>query len=130
MPKPSKTVLLPKQKTLLCAMGEQIKLARLRRNLSVEQLAERAGIAYTTLFRLEHGDGGAAISTLLKTLFALGLEQDILLLAKDDLMGYRMQDLGLLTKKRARAIKAKGKCYRQKRQFVDCEISKQARRYR
>jgi hypothetical protein len=68
--------------------------------LPVEQLAQRAGIARTTLIRLEHGDGGAAISTLAKTLFALGLEQDLLLIAKDDLMGYRMQDAGLLVKKR------------------------------
>jgi transcriptional regulator with XRE-family HTH domain len=107
MPKPSKTILLPKQEALLLTLGEQIKLARLRRNLTVKQLAERAGIASTTLFRLEHGDGGAAIATLAKTLFALGLEQDILLLAKDDLMGYRMQDAGLLMRKRARSKNAK-----------------------
>jgi len=107
MPRLSKMVLLPKQEMLLRAMGEQIKLARLRRNLPVEQLAQRAGIARTTLIRLEHGDGGAAISTLAKTLFALGLEQDLLLIAKDDLMGYRMQDAGLLVKKRARSKDAK-----------------------
>jgi len=107
MPKPSKTILLPKQEMILHTLGEQIKLARLRRNLSVEQLAERAGIAHTTVIRLEHGDGGTAVSTLAKTLFALGLEQDILLIAKDDLMGYRIQDAGLLVKKRARRRNAK-----------------------
>jgi len=107
MPRLSKMILLPKQEMLLRAMGEQIKLARLRRSLPVEQLAQRAGIARTTLIRLEHGDGGAAISTLAKTLFALGLEQDLLLIAKDDLMGYRMQDAGLLVKKRARSKDAK-----------------------
>jgi len=107
MPRLSKIILLPKQERLLRTLGEQIKLARLRRNLPVEQLAQRAGIARTTLIRLEHGDGGAAISTLAKTLFALGLEQDILLIAKDDLMGYRMQDAGLLVKKRARNKNAK-----------------------
>ena len=107
MPRWSKIVLLPKQERFLHTLGEQIKLARLRRNLPVEQLAQRAGIARTTLIRLEHGDGGAAISTLAKTLFALGLEQDILLIAKDDLTGYRMQDAGLLVKKRARSKNAK-----------------------
>jgi len=107
MPRLSKMILLPKQEMLLRSMGEQIKLARLRRNLPVEQLAQRAGIARTTLIRLEHGDGGAAISTLAKTLFALGLEQDLLLIAKDDLMGYRMQDARLLVKKRARSRDAK-----------------------
>ena len=107
MAKRGKTVLLPKRERLLRALGEQVKLARLRRDLSAEQLAERAGIARTTLLRLEHGDGGVALSTLVKTLFVLGLEQDILLVAKDDLMGYRLQDLGLLVGKRASKKNAK-----------------------
>jgi len=107
MAKQGKTVLLPKRERLLKALGEQVKLARLRRDLSAEQLAERAGIARTTLLRLEHGDGGVALSTLVKTLFVLGLEQDILLVAKDDLMGYRLQDLGLLVGKRASKKNAK-----------------------
>ncbi|MCL2260256.1 MAG: helix-turn-helix domain-containing protein [Fibromonadales bacterium] len=107
MAKQGKTVLLPKRERLLRALGEQVKLARLRRDLSAEQLAERAGIARTTLLRLEHGDGGVALSTLVKTLFVLGLEQDILLVAKDDLMGYRLQDLGLLVGKRASKKNAK-----------------------
>jgi len=107
MSKQGKTVLLPKRERLLVVLGEQVKLARLRRDLSVEQLAERAGIARTTLLRLERGDGGVALSTLVKALFVLGLEQDILLVAKDDLMGYRMQDLGLLVGKRATRKNAK-----------------------
>ena len=107
MAKQGKTVLLPKREKLLRVLGEQMKLARLRRDLSAEQLAERAGIARTTLLRLEHGDGGVALSTLVKTLFVLGLEQDILLVAKDDLMGYRLQDLGLLVGKRASKKNAK-----------------------
>ncbi|MCL2208347.1 MAG: helix-turn-helix domain-containing protein [Fibromonadales bacterium] len=107
MAKQGKTVLLPKREKLLRVLGEQMKLARLRRDLSAEQLAERAGIARTTLLRLEHGDGGVALSTLVKTLFVLGLEHDILLVAKDDLMGYRMQDLGLLVGKRAKRKNAK-----------------------
>lgn len=76
-------------------------MARLRRDLSAAQVAERAGVARTTLIRLENGDGGVSLACLLKVLFALGLDQDILAVAKDDQMGRRLQDLGLVVKARA-----------------------------
>ena len=61
-------------------VGEQIKLARLRRNLSM-----------------------VAIGIYLRVLYALQLDDDILLLAKEDAMGKALQDLSL--KKRERASK-------------------------
>ncbi len=99
--KQPKTPLLPSQERMLQALGENLRLARLRRDLSAEQVAERAGIARTTLIRLEQGDGGASLATLLKVLFALGLDKDLLEVAKDDKMGRRLQDMGLLVKGRA-----------------------------
>ena len=93
--------MLPSQVRSMQTLGENLRLARLRRDLSAEQVAERAGIARTTLIRLEKGDGGACLANLLKVLFALGLEKDLLLVAKDDLMGRRLQDIGLLVKRRA-----------------------------
>lgn len=99
--KQPKTPLLPSQERLLVSLGENLRLARLRRDLSAEQVAERAGIARTTLVRLEQGDGGGSLANVLKVLFALGLEKDLLQVGKDDLMGRRLQDLGLLVKTRA-----------------------------
>jgi transcriptional regulator with XRE-family HTH domain len=101
MPRNGQFGLLPSQERLLKALGEQVKLARLRRDLSAQQVAERAGISRSTLSRLEAGDSGVELATLVKALFVLRLEKDILLVAKDDLMGYRLQDAGLLVKKRA-----------------------------
>lgn len=43
--KGTKTVLLPRLTKILAEMGENIKLARLWRKLTAEQIAERAGIA-------------------------------------------------------------------------------------
>jgi hypothetical protein len=40
-----KTVLLPKQQRILRELGENIKLARLRRKLSADQVSTRANIA-------------------------------------------------------------------------------------
>ena len=51
-----KRQLLPSYSRMLESMGEQIKLARLRRDLSSEQVAERAGIARGTLIKVEKGD--------------------------------------------------------------------------
>ena len=86
---------------MLGTLGEQIKLARLRRDLSSEQVAERAGIARGTLIKVERGDEGVAIGTYFRVLIALGLAQDILLLAKDDELGRKLQDAKLAVKERA-----------------------------
>lgn len=40
----TKTVLLPRQQRLLAALGENIRMARLRRNFSADIVARRAGI--------------------------------------------------------------------------------------
>lgn len=82
-------------------MGEQIKLARLRRKLSTEQIAERANISRSTLWAVEKGNPGVAMGTYLQVLFVLGLEKDFLLLAQDDGLGRKLQDANLLAKKRA-----------------------------
>lgn len=96
------TTVLPKTQGYLTQMGEQIRLARLRRNLSVELVAERAGISRTTLWSVEKGTPSVAIGTYAAVLHALnGLDKDLLLVAKDDELGRKLQDLGLQTKKRA-----------------------------
>lgn len=96
-----KTVLLPKQERTLNRLGENIKLARLRRNFTAEQVAERAGIARSTLVKVEKGDAGTSIGIYLKVLFVLGLDQDLVKVAEDDLLGRKLQDAKLVTKERA-----------------------------
>ncbi len=94
--------ILPKTEAILQTMGEQIKLARLRRNLSVELVAERAGISRATLWKVEGGNPSVAIGIYAAVLHALNnMDQDFLLIAKDDAMGRKMQDLNLITRKRA-----------------------------
>ena len=99
--KRQKTPLLPSQVRLLHEVGENLRLARLRRDLSAAQVAERAGIARLTLTKLEQGDGGSSLANLLKVLFALSLENDLQAVAKDDPMGRRLQDLELGVQRRA-----------------------------
>jgi len=92
----------PKQKKLLVALGERLRLARLRRKLSVELTCERAGIARMTLYRAEAGSPAVALGTLLRILSVLGLESDFDLLARDDKVGRLLQDLELPPRRRVR----------------------------
>ena len=100
---PKKTVdILPATQDILSSMGEQIKLARLRRNLSVELVAERADISRATLWKVEKGDKTVAIGIYAAVLHALnGMDKDLALIAKDDEFGRKLQDLELITRKRA-----------------------------
>lgn len=82
-------------------VGEQIKLARLRRNLSVAQVAERATCSPLTVTRIEKGTPTVAIGIYLRVLYALQLEDDILLIAQQDALGRQLQDLALTNRKRA-----------------------------
>jgi transcriptional regulator with XRE-family HTH domain len=51
-----------------------LRAARLRRLLTQAQLAERAGVAVSTLSRLEQGHGPAELATVLRLAEALGVE--------------------------------------------------------
>lgn len=97
---------MPDTQKVLETMGEQIKLARLRRNLSAELVAERAGISRATLWSVEKGAPTVAIGTYAAVLHTLGgLDKDFALIAKEDEFGRRLQDLNLTTPKRARRSK-------------------------
>ena len=82
-------------------VGEQIRLARLRRNLSIAQVAERATCSPVTINRVEKGAPTVAIGIYLRVLYALPLDDDILLLAQKDDMGRALQDLALKHRERA-----------------------------
>ena len=96
-----KIVILPKTKRILTEMGENIKLARLRRKLSSEQVAERANISRPTLLAIEKGSPAVSIGSYLLVLQVLGLEKDFLLVAKDDELGRKLQDAKISTSERA-----------------------------
>ena len=96
------TVVLPQTQEILNQLGEQIRLARLRRHLSAELVAERAGISRMTLSNIEKGSPSVAIGSYAAVLHALnGMDKDLLLVAKDDELGRKLQDLELPTRRRA-----------------------------
>ena len=94
-----------KQKNILSTLGENIKLARLRRKLSIRSMAERAGIATSTLGNIENGSSSVSLGSYLQVLSVLRLEDDLLLIADKDPLGRQIQDAGLVVKKRAPKMK-------------------------
>lgn len=82
-------------------MGEQIKLARLRRNLSIAQVAERATCSPLTISRVEKGSPTVSIGIYARVLYALQLDDDLMLIAKEDTLGRILQDLNLKQRQRA-----------------------------
>jgi len=102
MTKFSKSNWLPSQLAAnLAVVGEQIRLARLRRDLSLEQVAERAQCSRLTVAKLEKGMPTVSVGVLVRVLYALQLGDDILLLARDDKLGHVIQDIEIKNKKRA-----------------------------
>lgn len=105
--KTKKAVVLPKTEDILRQLGDQIRLARLRRDLSVNLVCERAYISRATLWKVENGDPSVAIGIYAAVLHALdNMDKDLLLVAKDDKVGKTLQDLKIDVRKRAsRSVK-------------------------
>ena len=90
-----KTIISPALEEILKAVGENIKLARLRRKITTTMLAERADISRVTLRKAENGESGVTMGVYANVLFCRGLEKDLLRVAGDDPLGRRLQDAEL-----------------------------------
>lgn len=97
--KSKKNILLPKFQKILEKLGENIKLARKRRKLTMIQVSERAGIDRVTLYHIEKGNSSVSLGAYFNVLRVLGLHEDFLKLAADDDLGRKLQDLELIQKK-------------------------------
>ena len=82
-----KQIIFPKYHQVLEQMGEQIKLARKRRKLTTLQMSERADISRSTLHLIELGNSSVAMGAYFNVLRVLGLQDDFLKLAADDILG-------------------------------------------
>lgn len=85
----------------LISLGQRLRDARLRRRFSMETVCVRADISRPTLYKVENGDPSVAMGIYVQILRVLGLVEDLGLLAKEDLLGRRLQDEALPHRKRA-----------------------------
>ena len=84
------------------ALGERLRLARVRRGMTQVQLAARARSHRVTIARLERGETTVSLNVLLRVLDVLALLDEIDLVAKDDLMGQAVIEDRYLNPRRAK----------------------------
>lgn len=106
-----KRVIFPSVQRILTDLGENIRYARLRRKFSAALIAQRAGISRTTLQAIERGEASVTFGAYVNVLFCLGLEKDLKVIAHDDDLGRKLQDVGLPIKARSPKLKAKKKTH-------------------
>ena len=88
-------VLFPKADKALKALGENLRLARRRRKITAQMMAERANMSLMTLRSIERGSPRVAMSHYMAVIFCLGFESDIARVAADDALGRDLQDAEL-----------------------------------
>ena len=93
--------LYPSSKRQLQALGERLRMARLRRTFSAETVCARADISRPTLTKIEKGDASVTMGSYLQVLRVLEMEQDLMTVAADDVVGRRLQDAGMARRARA-----------------------------
>lgn len=96
-----KTKLHASASTQLEALGQRLKDARLRRRFSMETVCSGADLSRPTLYKIEKGNPSVAMGAYINVLRILGLVADLSLVAAEDVLGRRLQDESLPSRKRA-----------------------------
>ena len=95
-----KVILYPQVQKKLEDFGHRIKLARLRRKLTIEMVAERAKISRFSVREVEKGSPSVAIGIYVNVLMAIGVVKELDNFLADDPLGRMLQDDELLKYKR------------------------------
>ncbi len=71
----------------LKALASRIKTARLKRNLTQNEMAERAGIGRLTYLALEGGNPGVSLATMIRVMNVMGYPEWIEAILQSDPIG-------------------------------------------
>ena len=98
-----KTVILESNtEEKLKKIGQRIKKARLRRNISAETISKKAGIGESTFYAIERGKPTVSIGAYVAVLAALGLDSDLDAIALDESGKKPFWEQNLVSRKRAK----------------------------
>ena len=93
--RPRKTLLMTKAQKSLDVLGQNLKLARIRRRISAAMMCERACVSHATLTAIEQGKPSVSMAGYMSVLFCLNMHTDMEKVALDDVLGRALQDLQL-----------------------------------
>jgi transcriptional regulator with XRE-family HTH domain len=93
-------IVFPKNQKILEQLGENITLARKRRNYTQSLISERTGLSRLTIRKIENGDARVSLGHYVSVLSVLGLVEDLLKVAGDDALGRKLQDIKLKSKQK------------------------------
>lgn len=93
-------VVFPKNQKVLSLLGENIQLARKRRNYTQTLISERTGLSRLTIRKIENGDPKVSMGHYVAVLGVLGLVEDLGKVASDDELGRKLQDIKLMSKQK------------------------------
>jgi transcriptional regulator with XRE-family HTH domain len=96
--KAKSAIIFPAYQQSLNQLGENIKLACKRRKYTQTLLSERTGLSRMTIRKITQGDPTVSIGHYTAVLGVLGLVGDWKLVAQDDDLGRKLQDIALLKK--------------------------------
>jgi len=88
-------VLFPVAERALRTLGENLRLARRRRKITSQMMAERANLSLMTLRAIERGSPRVAMSHYMSVIFCLGFQDDVSRVASEDVLGRDLQDAAL-----------------------------------
>lgn len=96
-------ILLLLEQKILKEMGNNLKLARLRRNLAMSLICERSRVSRARLWKIGNGDPSVSIVNYISVAHAIGgFEKDFLKICSDDYLGKTLTDLGIIIKNRGK----------------------------
>ncbi len=96
-----KQALMPDTLKRIQQLGEQIRLARLRRRISITVVAERTGLSRSTIYAVEAGEPGVSIGSYAAVMKAIGMPDEITKPCREDEVGRLLQDSDLHIRRRA-----------------------------
>ena len=99
-------ILEPNTENKLKKLGQRIKKARLRRNISAEIISQQAGIGESTFYAIERGVSTVSLGAYAAVLFVLGLDGDLDAIAMDEAGKALFWEQNLVERKRAKRRKA------------------------
>ena len=103
-----KTLILePNTEDKLKKLGQRIKKARLRRNISAETISKQAGIGESTFYAIERGASTVSIGAYVAVLHVLGLDSDLDVIVLDETGKALFGEPNLVERKRAKRRKKK-----------------------